>query len=105
MLLGQSCPTQGWGKAGSWLGSPGEMEGPRPFSSEPVPRLVLRAPRSCNCTGHGHREMAGGCLVLTSRAEQPASQWLRMQILSKALPRTTTLSELVKVSNTWAERG
>lgn len=49
--------------------------------------------------------MAGGCLLLTSRVEQLASQWLRLQILCKALSRTTALSELVKVSSTWAQRG
>lgn len=81
------------------------MGGLRPFSSEALPRLALKAPQSSSCTHHRDREMAGGCLVLTSRVEQPASQWLRMQILSKPLFRTTALSEFVKVSSTWAERG
>lgn len=87
------------------MGSPGEMEAPSSFSSELVPRLVLKAPQSCSCTSHRHREMAGGCLVLTSRVEHAASQWLRVQILPKLLSRTTALSELVKVSSSWAETG
>lgn len=100
MLPGQCHPTQGWGRAGCWLGSPGEMEGLSPFSSEAVPRLALKAPQSCTCTHH--RDRVEGAW---SSPPEWNSQWLRMQILSKPLSHTTALSELVKMSSTWAERG